>query len=177
MGGFNHPSAFFSSLLTQNEIWNSQQLNIVRKNVGEGNGNPLQHSCLENPRDRGAWWAAVYGVKESRTRLKQLSSSSSSKIHLFIYIHSHHCVLDFLCEIIGSILSTKIWYFWHFLNRINIKVLNFLIHELTYHQLTSVQFSCSVMSNSLRPHELQYARPPCPAPIPRVDPNPCPLYQ
>ena len=46
--------------------------------IGEGNGNPLQRSCLENPRDRGAWWAAVYGVAQSRTRLKWLSSSSSS---------------------------------------------------------------------------------------------------
>ena len=46
--------------------------------IGEGNGNPLQCSCLENPRDRGAWWAAVYGVAQSRTRLKRLSSSSSS---------------------------------------------------------------------------------------------------
>ena len=45
--------------------------------IGEGNGNPLQCSCLENPRDGGAWWAAVYGVAESRTRLKRLSSSSS----------------------------------------------------------------------------------------------------
>ena len=45
--------------------------------IGEGNGNPLQFSCLENPRDGGAWWAAVYGVAQSRTRLKQLSSSSS----------------------------------------------------------------------------------------------------
>ena len=35
--------------------------------IGEGNGNPLQRSCLENPRDRGAWWAAVYGVTQSRT--------------------------------------------------------------------------------------------------------------
>ena len=43
--------------------------------IGEGNGNPLQCSCLENPRDRGAWWAAVYGVAQSRTRLKWLSSS------------------------------------------------------------------------------------------------------
>ena len=42
------------------------------------NGNPLQCSCLENPRDGGAWWAAVYGVAQSRTRLKWLSSSSSS---------------------------------------------------------------------------------------------------
>ena len=45
---------------------------------GEGNGNPLQCSCLENPGDKGAWWAAIYGVAQSRTRLKRLSSSSSS---------------------------------------------------------------------------------------------------
>ena len=45
--------------------------------IGEGNGNPLQCSCLENPRDGGAWWAAVYGVAQSRTRLKWLSSSSN----------------------------------------------------------------------------------------------------
>ena len=44
---------------------------------GEGNGNPLQCSCLENPRDGGAWWAAIYGVTQSRTQLKRLSSSSS----------------------------------------------------------------------------------------------------
>ena len=48
--------------------------------IGEGKGNPLQCSCLENPRDGGAWWAAVYGVAQSRTRLKRLSSSSSSVI-------------------------------------------------------------------------------------------------
>ena len=47
--------------------------------IGEGNGNPLQYSCLKNPRDRGAWLAAVYGVVQSRTRLKWLSSSSSSR--------------------------------------------------------------------------------------------------
>ena len=46
--------------------------------IGEGNGNPLQCSCLENPRDGGASWAAIYGVAQSRTRLKWLSSSSSS---------------------------------------------------------------------------------------------------
>ena len=46
---------------------------------GEGNGNPLRCSCLENPRDRGAWWAAVYGVVQSRTRLTGLSNSNSSK--------------------------------------------------------------------------------------------------
>ena len=50
--------------------------------IGEGNGNPLQCSCLESPRDGGAWWAAVSGVAQSRTRLTQLSSSSSSTILL-----------------------------------------------------------------------------------------------
>ena len=43
--------------------------------IGEGDGNPLQCSCLENPREGGAWWAAVYGVAQGQTRLKRLSSS------------------------------------------------------------------------------------------------------
>ena len=43
---------------------------------GEGNGNPFQYSCLENPMDRGAWWALVHGVANSRTQLKQLSTHS-----------------------------------------------------------------------------------------------------
>ena len=46
--------------------------------IREGNGNPLQYSCLENPRDGGAWWTVIYGVTQSPTRLKRLSSSSSS---------------------------------------------------------------------------------------------------
>ena len=53
---------------------------------GERNGNPLQYSCLENPRDGGAWWAAVYEVAQSRTQLKRLSSSS---IYIYIYTHTH----------------------------------------------------------------------------------------
>ena len=53
--------------------------------IGEGKGNPFQCSCLENPRDRGAWWAVVYWVAQSRTRLKRLSSSSSSNSSI---IHS-----------------------------------------------------------------------------------------
>ena len=52
---------------------------------GEGNGNPLQCSSLENPRDGGAWWAAVYGVAQSRTQLKRLSSSSKySNIDIYL---------------------------------------------------------------------------------------------
>ena len=50
--------------------------------TGEGNGNPLQCSCLENPRDGGAWWAAVYGVALSRTQLKRLSRSSSRDLNV-----------------------------------------------------------------------------------------------
>ena len=49
---------------------------VVREVCGEGDGIPLQYSCLENPTDGGAWWAAIYGVTQSRTRLKWLSSSS-----------------------------------------------------------------------------------------------------
>ena len=52
-------------------------LSLFTSCIGEGNGNPLQCSCLENPRDGRAWWAAVYGVAQSQTRLKRLSSSSS----------------------------------------------------------------------------------------------------
>ena len=55
--------------------------------IGEGNGNPLQCSCLENPRDGGAWWAAVYGVTQSRTRLKRLSSSSSRDFEFCVMRH------------------------------------------------------------------------------------------
>ena len=55
---------------------------ILELHCGEGNGNPLQCSCLENPRDRGAWWAAVYGVAQSRTRLKRLSSCSKTSLSL-----------------------------------------------------------------------------------------------
>ena len=50
--------------------------------IGKGNGNPLQCPCLDNPRDGGAWWAAIYGVPQSRTWLKWLSSSSSSSDRL-----------------------------------------------------------------------------------------------
>ena len=61
--------------------------------IGEGNGNPLQCSCLENPRDGGAWWATVYGVTQSRTRLKQLSSSSSKSL---FEISFHFFLMHFL---------------------------------------------------------------------------------
>ena len=58
--------------------------------IGEGNDNPLQCSCLENPRDRGVWWAAVYGVAQSQTGLKQLSSSSDNNYVIIIVIKERH---------------------------------------------------------------------------------------
>ena len=64
--------------------------------IGEGNGNPLQCSCLENPTDRGAWWAAVYGVTQSQTRLKRLSSSSSSS-SIMIFMLQHFIVFHETC--------------------------------------------------------------------------------
>ena len=79
--------------------WGCEELDITERLhfhfshscIGEGNGNPLQCSCLKNPRDGGAWWAAVYGVAQSRTRLTRLSSSSSSSIRYYeegMAIHS-----------------------------------------------------------------------------------------
>ena len=71
--------------------WGREELNMTEQLhphfslscIGEGNGNPIQCLCLENPRDGGAWWAAVCGVAQSRTRLKRLSSISSSTEHGF----------------------------------------------------------------------------------------------
>ena len=62
--------------------------------IGEGNGNPLQCSCLENPRDRGAWWVAVYGVAQSQTRLKQLSSMA---VRFPVFLWNLHTVLHSGC--------------------------------------------------------------------------------
>ena len=63
--------------------------------IGEGNGNPLRCSCLENPMDGGAWWAAVYGVSQSRTRLTRLSSNSSSSSSIYMCVCVYICILFF----------------------------------------------------------------------------------
>ena len=75
--------------------------------IGEGNGNPLQCSCLENPRDSGAWWAAIYGAAQSQTGLKRFSSSSSSNIHdclpsfLFSKIVNQFISVQFSCSVVS----------------------------------------------------------------------------
>ena len=69
--------------------------------IGEGNGNPLQCSCLENPRDGGAWWEAVSGVAQSRTRLKRLSSSILKVSYRYLQGEiSRFCHLSWQIEII-----------------------------------------------------------------------------
>ena len=74
--------------------------------IGEGNGNPLQCSCLGNPRDGGAWWAAVYGVAQSWTRLKWLSC--------YFSLHKVHC--DLLACLYKTIVSFRhLLYILHFL--------------------------------------------------------------
>ena len=79
--------------------------------IGEGNGNPLQCSCLENPRDGGAWWAAVYGVTHSRTWLMWLSSSSILslvEVQLCFSLSTSFChILPFV-----SIPSSQFWHIW-----------------------------------------------------------------
>ena len=74
--------------------------------IGEGNGNPLQCSCLENPMDGGAWWAAVYGVAQSRTGLKRLSSSSSRLVITFLP-RSEHLLISWLHSPFAVILEPK----------------------------------------------------------------------
>ena len=99
---------------------------------GEGNGSPLQCSCLENPRDRGAWWGAVFGVAQSRTRLKRLSSSSSSSAQWQNFCDSgipglpscfsFHTVNK--CPV-HSICTAKVFVFLCFLLRISLSKMGF----------------------------------------------------
>ena len=61
----------------------SSQMKTSINSFGEGTGNPLQCSCLENPRDGGAWWAAIYGVAQSRTRLRDLAAAAAAAKTLY----------------------------------------------------------------------------------------------
>ena len=79
---------------------------------GEGNGNPLQYSCLENPRDRGAWWAAIYGVTQSWTQLNELAAAAAATLcdRLLPTSPTSTCLLYFLitlhqasCQFLDSV--------------------------------------------------------------------------
>ena len=80
--------------------------------IGEGNGNPLQCSCLENPRDGGAWWVAVYGVTQSRTRLKRLRSSSSSCIRFITKQEVFFLFLFYIPLLIKKNVFCLYWALW-----------------------------------------------------------------
>ena len=80
---------------------------LSRLSIGEGNGSPLQYSCLENPRDRGAWWAAVCGIAQSQTRLKQLSSGGSSRLSIAFLPRSKRLLISWLQSPFAVILEPK----------------------------------------------------------------------
>ena len=107
-----------------------------------GHVNPLQYSCLENPKDRGAWQATVHRVAKSCTQLRDWATLTNTGVHVSLWI----------------------MVFSRYMHRSGISF-----------PISSVQFSHSVMSYSLRPHGLQQGRPPCPLPTPRVYSNSCPL--
>ena len=183
---------------------------------GEGNGTPLQYSCLENPMDGGAWWAAVHGVAKSRTQL--------SDFNFTFHFHAletatHSSALAWKIPGMGepggllSMGSHRVGHDWsdlaaaaaaRWLNEFSdlLETGECLekrtrIHHLKIHtcslfsqtgeynndrmwmfplyEFSSVQFSHSVMSESLRSHEPQHARPPCPSSTAGVYPNSCPL--
>ena len=112
--------------------------------IGEGNGNPLQCSCLENPRDRGAWWASIYGVAQSRTWLTRLSSSSSSSSSSSLLLGDADApgpwtTLQAVTCQCGSVLTIS-WIL--------------LALNLPHFLILVEKWSRSVVSNSLRPHGL-----------------------
>ena len=148
--------------------------------TGEGNGNPLQCSWLENPRDGGAWWAAVYGVVQSRTRLKWLSSSSS--VSLILYSDR---VFASFCPCHGYSLEVftrdKNWLFTLFplllaffeINQGAVcKFLNWS-PPISCLRKCKVKACCSVAQScpTLQPYGLQHTRLPCPS----LSPGACSL--
>ena len=146
------------------------------RSPGGGNGNPFQYSWLGNPMDRGAWWATVHGVTKSSTWISDLNDKSSYPDTLT----SPHCTWK------GKAQEPFLWCEWKlkpqycgapFLLLRLAKNLSSMwrgyreTRKLVY---SSVQFSCSLVSNCLRPHELQHPRLLCPLPTPRAYSDSCP---
>ena len=107
--------------------------------IGEGNGNPLQCSCLESSRDGGAWWAAIYGVAQSQTRLKQLSRKL-----LYIDWHARHvwpqfCLYFMLC--LFFIFTSFLFFFSLFLGKVLLQfrqpyISSYYLHQFRNSSLT-----------------------------------------
>ena len=124
--------------------------------IGEGNGNPLQCSCLENPRDGGAWWAAFYAVAQSRTQLKQLSSTTSSISRFLLNISCIFSIVVSRLFISNSILFSRFWiitiiYWIIFLGRVPISssFVWFGGHLSCSFQFSSVAQSCPTLCDPL----------------------------
>ena len=154
------------------------------------------------PTDRGTWWGTIHGVAKSQIWLKRLSTYTWAKLNATWIAHSYYWQSYGMS--LGRKLSLKLnvtahhsvsWScfsgFKSLIESIRGSQLGSCAHSITVPQtfikwendysskeeISSVQFSRSVMSDSSWPHELQHARPPCPSPTPRVHPNPWPLSQ
>ena len=136
------------------------------RSPGERHGNPLQYSCLENPMNRGCQRATVYASQRADT------IESTGRTHRDNAENRHPEIEeDFrkergCCKV--EVFGHKNLLSFQYFQKMN------LISDGTCLQNVSVQFSRSVVSDSLRPHELQHARPPCPSPSPGVHSNSCP---
>ena len=133
--------------------------------IGEGNGNPLQCSCLENPRDGGAWWAAVYGVAQSRTPFSNLPNHQNLKLFLPLW-HTIHFIYCWYLDFGYHLLSHGLLPPFH----PNLRRYSRMRPEMQ-------SFSSIQSLNRVQPfatHELQHARPACPSPTPRIYSNSCP---
>ena len=147
-----------------------KEIKLSKLTWGEGNGNPLHNSCLENPVDEGAWWAAVHKVTQSQTQLKWLSM--------------HACVGEgngnrCHCSYLENLREWGAWWaavYGIAQSRTQLKRLSSSSNKLTW-LAQSHQFTSSLSRVSLWPHESQHARPPCPSPTPRGHPNSCPSSQ
>ena len=168
------------------------------RSPGGGHGNPLQCSCLENPVDRGAWRATVHGVTKSQTRLSDKAQHSiACRIlvplpgiePMFPAVEAWNPNYWTAREVPVCLASNQGWPYRKLSRNGGCSVLwdnpegwddkeggreGFRISRYMY---SSVQFSRSVMSDSLQPHGLQHARLPCPSLTPRICSNSCPLSQ
>ena len=101
------------ALTRRNFVGKIMSLLFIMLSRREGNGNPLQCSYLENPRDGGAWWASIYGVAQSRIRLKRLSTSSSSRLVMPFLPRSKRLLVSWLQSPSAVILEPKIIKVFH----------------------------------------------------------------
>jgi len=137
------------------------------RSLREGYGNPLQCVCLENPMERGAWWVIVCGWQTAGQDWPNKQEHGSPLPTACVLILS---LLDALNFLPWSLLSLHLT---HPPDPNSIKELT--LPPLSFFIISSVHFSHSVISDSLRPHESQHTRPRCPSPTPGVYPNSCPL--